>query len=467
MRRRLTVTIVLLVLSALVVTGLGTLLLVVRASRDDTRHDLERQAETVAQATAEVRRQQTVAVLRRVLKLSGASIVAVGPNGAVLGNLPPGLGPADIRPDDLVRGATVSGNRGRLAYAAAASPLRGPRGGLDVVVFTRQVPLARGVGEFLLGSAVVALIVTALAGERLVRRITRPLEHAEAATRQIAAGDLTATVPVPGDADPEVASLARSINSMTESLARARAVERQFLMSVSHDLRTPLTSIRGFAEAIADGAATDTERAAEVIGAESRRLERLVGDLLELAKVEARHFSLDARPVDLADVVANAAEGFRPAANELGLDLDIDVPEALEWLADGDRVAQVVANLVENAMKFAGSYIEVVMHVAGPGTTIVVGDDGPGIDEDELPRVFEPLYQSTRAVGRPVGTGLGLAIVRELVDAMGGQVHAESGPLGGTRVVVALAPVTGRPAAGGGRTPSGSSTSSGGPSSTS
>src|SRR5207248_7955691 len=105
----------------------------------------------------------------------------------------------------------------------------------------------------------------------------------------------------------ELASLARSINTMAATLARSRGLERQFLMSVSHDLRTPLTSIRGFAEAIADGAATDDRRAAEVITAESRRLERLVGDLLDLAKLEARHFSLDIQPVDLADVVATAA----------------------------------------------------------------------------------------------------------------------------------------------------------------
>jgi two-component system sensor histidine kinase BaeS len=209
-------------------------------------------------------------------------------------------------------------------------------------------------------------------------------------------------------------------------------------MSVSHDLRTPLTSIRGFAEAIADGAATDTRRAAEVITAESRRLERLVGDLLELAKLETRHFALDVQPVDLAEVIATAAEGFRPAATDLGIELSVEVPDRFDARADADRLSQVVANLVENAMKYAASYIEVVMQVNGPAVTILVGDDGPGIPVDEIPRVFQPLYQSTRAVGRQVGTGLGLAIVHELVIAMGGTVRAESGPLGGTRVIVSL-----------------------------
>lgn len=450
MRRRLTVTIVLVVLGALVVTGLGTLVLTLYASRQSTQRDLERQAQTIAQATAEVRRQQTVAVLRRVLKLNGAAIVAVGPAGAVVGALPPGLEPADVRPADLLLGATVSGNRGRLAYAAAPSPLLGARGGREVVVFTRTVPWPRGSGLFLLGSGLLALLVAGMVGERLVRRIIRPLQQAEAVTGRLAAGDLSATVPVPSDADPEVASLARSINTMADSLARARAVERQFLMSVSHDLRTPLTSIRGFAEAIADGAADDTERAAEIITAESRRLERLVGDLLELAKLEARHFSLDIQPVDLSDVVSTAAEGFRPAAAALGIELSIDVPDQVDARADADRMAQVVANLVENAMKFASSYIEVVMQRDGPGISLVVGDDGPGIAPDELPHVFQPLYVSTRAIGRRLGSGLGLAIVHELVTAMSGTVRAESGPLGGTRVIVAL----------GGTRASGSSTSS-------
>ncbi|MBV8960569.1 MAG: HAMP domain-containing histidine kinase [Actinobacteria bacterium] len=438
MRKRLTRTLVLVVLGALVVSGLGTLVLSLYASRQATQRDLERQAQTIATATAELRRQQTVAVLRRVLKLNDAAIVAIGPAGAVVGALPPGIRPADVRPADLLQGATVSGNRGRLAYAAAPSPLLGARGGREVVVFTRNVPWPRGGGVFLIGSGLVALLVAAVVGERAVRRIVRPLVQAETATRQVAAGDLSATVPVPSDADPEVASLARSINSMAESLARARGVERQFLMSVSHDLRTPLTSIRGFAEAIADGAADDTERAAEVITAESRRLERLVGDLLELAKLEARHFSLDMAPVDLADVVATAAEGFRPAAADLGIELSVDVPDHVDARADADRVAQVVANLVENALKYAASYIEVVMQRQGGGITITVGDDGPGIAAEELPYVFQPLYQSARAIGRQVGTGLGLAIVHELVTAMSGTVRAESGPLGGTRVIVAL-----------------------------
>src|SRR5205823_14198502 len=157
-----------------------------------------------------------------------------------------------------------------------------------------------------------ALAAAAVLGDQLGRRIARPLQEAEIATRRIAAGDLDASVPVQPGADEELASLARSINTMATTLARSRGLERQFLLSVSHDLRTPLTSIRGFAEAIADGAAPDDRRAAEVIAAESRRLERLVGDLLDLAKLESRQFTFHSRPIDLNEVTADTAEGFRP-----------------------------------------------------------------------------------------------------------------------------------------------------------
>jgi two-component system sensor histidine kinase BaeS len=243
-------------------------------------------------------------------------------------------------------------------------------------------------------------------------------------------------------ADPETASLAHSINTMAASLARLRGMEHQFLLSVSHDLRTPLTSIRGFAEAISDGAATDVPRAAAVIASESRRLERLVGDLLDLAKLEARQFSLDLRPVNLAEVVGDTGEGFRPAADELGLGLEVSVEGAAALVsADPDRLAQVVANLVENALKYASSRVRVGATVSSAQAVVWVDDDGPGIAADDLPHVFERLFMSSRYPARRVGSGLGLAIVAELVHAMGGTVRAES-PLwtaGGTRMIVTVA----------------------------
>jgi signal transduction histidine kinase len=433
MRRRLTATIVAVVAAALVVAGFGTLALIRQAARDEARRDLARQVESIA-AQAEVRDLQ---VFRRALRLEGAVVVGIGPGGGVLGGLPDGVTPRDLDQAELRAGRTLSGVRGRLAWAAA--PIPRPRG-LSAVVLTNRVATGTGrAAAYLLLTGTGALAAAAAAAAALARRITRPLADAEAATRRIAAGDLSVQVPVE-DSEPELASLARSINAMAAALDRSRRAERQFLMSVSHDLRTPLTSIRGFAEAITDGAARDTKRAARVITAESRRLERLVGDLLDLARLDARRFTLDTREVDVADVVVDTAEGFRQTIEAEGLILRLDASSPLPLRADPERLAQVVANLVENALTYARSTIDVRVAPSGPDhVEIAVVDDGPGIPADELPRIFERLYRSDRTTGgRRVGTGLGLAIVAELVELMEGEVAARSEADGGTRLTVLL-----------------------------
>jgi len=215
-------------------------------------------------------------------------------------------------------------------------------------------------------------------------------------------------------------------------------------MSVSHELRTPLTSIRGYSEAVLDGAAEDPVAAAAVISAEARRLERLVQDLLDLARLDADRFSLELRDVDAAEEVRQVVGGFGPRAAELGLDLDLadGSEQPCRVVADSDRLGQIVANLVENAAAFATS--RVVVGVAGDRDRAVVwvDDDGPGIPSDQLTRVFDRHVTSDRAPGKGKGSGLGLAIVRELATAMGATVHAESPllPGGGTRMVLQLRP---------------------------
>jgi two-component system sensor histidine kinase BaeS len=317
---------------------------------------------------------------------------------------------------------------------------------LFVVVLTRRVDTRLPGGLWFLVVTGFALAVAAAAAANLAARLTRPLRDAQAAPRRIAAGDLGARVAVNRDDSEELVGLSQSINTMAESLERSRGLERQFLLSVSHDLRTPLTSIRGYAEALAEARAPDPAQAASVILAESRRLERLVQDLLELARLDARRFTLDVRTTDVGEVVSDTAEGFRPAAEKAGVALAVPAdgqghgPFAN---ADPDRLAQVVANLVENALKYARASIEVGAGDQDDGVEIWVADDGPGIAPDDLPHVFEPFFSSTRTPTREVGTGLGLAIVRELVDAMGGDVRAETATGGGgTRMVVRLRPAS-------------------------
>jgi two-component system sensor histidine kinase BaeS len=445
MRRRLTLATVGVVALALVLSGVGTLLLVRRAARIEVRRDLVRQADELAVAAEDPVTFRSLAAASRALKLEGLSRVTFSRNGAVLdGDLPEGISIDDLRSGALRSGARVSGLHGSLVYAAVGvrPPVgAGARSGRFIaVVLTRRADtgLDRGAGWLLL-SSLVALAVAAAVADRVGRRLVAPVLAAEATTRRIAGGDLDARVDLPDGADAELASLAASINEMASTLGRARGLERQFLLAVSHDLRTPLTSIRGFAEAIADGAATDHARAASVIGAEARRLERLVADLLELAKLDARRFSLDVRAVDVAEVAVVTAEGFRPELEQHGLDLLTDVPPDLpDAIADPDRLSQVVANLVENGLKYASTKVAVSASAGDGAVVLAVEDDGPGIAAEDLGRVFERFATSDRAGARRGGTGLGLAIVAELVHAMGGTVRAGSDGRSGTRMEVRL-----------------------------
>lgn len=452
MRRRFTLAIVGVVAGALVVAGLGTLLLLTVQGRHDARRDVTDLATRIADEGARAHTaNDPVPALRPLSNFlrhtDELTIVRVGPQGRTPDALPGGLTTADLSPPALGRGRSVSGFRGRQAYAAVPFTKSGAR--LAAVV-TRRTSSEGGAALFFLLAGGVALVVAFGVAATLARRITRPLVTVQDASLRIAEGDLTARAPTPRGSYPELSSLTGSVNAMADNLERLRAQERQFLLSVSHDLRTPLTSIRGYAEALADGTATDTTRAAEVIAAEARRLERLVRDLLDLAKLESHRFTLDLRPTDLWEVVGDTAAGFEPAAERLGLQLVAHdrVTSSGEGgttvTADPDRLAQVVANLVENALKYAARQVDVrIGHHDGLGV-ITVDDDGPGIAAEDLPHVFERLWTSTRGPARQVGSGIGLAIVAELVGAMGGAVRAES-PVPedprsrpGTRITVSL-----------------------------
>jgi two-component system sensor histidine kinase BaeS len=255
----------------------------------------------------------------------------------------------------------------------------------------------------------------------------------------MAGGDLAARVPDRGGND-ELARLTRSINDLAVSLERSQRSEREFLLSISHDLRTPLTSIAGWAEALTDGTAVDSAAAGRTILTEAGRLDRLVRDLLDLARLNADAFTLRLVPVDLRDIAAGTAEGLRPELEDLGLTIDVVVPPAPVVVdGDADRLAQVTANLVENAGRHAVRDLRVSVSVDGDEAVLAVDDDGPGIAPEERPRVFERLHADVRPAARPgSGTGLGLAIVRELARAMGGEVEAGESDRGGARLVVRL-----------------------------
>jgi signal transduction histidine kinase len=227
---------------------------------------------------------------------------------------------------------------------------------------------------------------------------------------------------------------------MVEQLDASRDAERAFLLSVSHELKTPLTAIRGYAEGLGEGA-FEAGEAARVIATESGRLERLVRDLLDLARMNRAEFSVRSETVDLAEIAREAARRHEPTARELGVELRAVAGEA--WVTgDADRTLQIASNLVENALREtpAGGTVS----VEADGARLVVSDTGPGIPEQDLPHAFERFYLYDK-IGRDrlIGSGLGLAIVRQLTTAMGGTVGVESSAAGTIFTVTLRAQVGG------------------------
>jgi two-component system OmpR family sensor kinase len=280
-------------------------------------------------------------------------------------------------------------------------------------------------------------LLAALLAVVLARRLTRPITALAAATRRLADGHGDVRVPVEGH--DELAGLAQSFNAMSEQLTQAREAQGSFLASVGHELRTPLTSVRGYAEALADGAITPREGGA-VIAAEARRLERLVSDLMDLARVGRAGFSVAREPVDLAAVTDAALTRHRVAAERLGVSLVDRGERGARGVGDFGRLLQATSNLIENALRLTP--VGGTVWIAATPGRITVGDTGPGLAPDDLPRAFERFYLHDRYRADPeraVGSGLGLAIVAELVAAMGGSVSAANRSGGGARFTIALA----------------------------
>ena len=344
------------------------------------------------------------------------------------------IGPRELQL--LTDGKQLTGTTGNRAYVAVRSST--DNGEVQALVLVTDIAGdARQAVRVIVLAAAAALLFAVIAAAIVARRLARPLVAATGAYQRIAAGDLSVRV---GDRDrasqrnDEIGELMRSLDIMAEALDRAQKQEQQFLLSVSHDLRTPLTSIRGFAEAISEGTAPDQQRAAAIIASEARRLERLVGDLLTLARLEAQRFSLDSKRTDLTDLVADTADGFLPQAERHGLALELDAEDDIWAVIDPERMAQVVANLIDNAMKFARSRVTVSIRRATGGDAVIlqIADDGPGIATEDLPHIFERLFTSDRMPTRKIGTGLGLAIVRELLELMSATIETTTSPAGTT-----------------------------------
>ncbi len=336
---------------------------------------------------------------------------------------------------------TPPGDRRR--YLAVARPLRlsnkGPAFG-DLIVATpkteltrRWVPLLKRLAAASLGGILVAWLLAWY----LSRRITRPLLALSDATDEISRGHYDVDVPdVPRGG--EVGHLAQRFREMAARLGEAEQRERNFLMSVSHELRTPLTAIRGHVDALREGVAADPAvRAAslDMIASETTRLERLVGDVLDLAKLEAHRFTLLTEEVDMERLCEQAYAAFGEEARRRGIEYEKRFEASPTIVSDGDRVLQIISNLLSNAFRWTpdGGKVELELATSNGRVSVAVDDNGPGVPPDERERIFRPFWSRDDS-----GTGLGLAIAHELAAALGGSIELETAAGKGSRFELVL-----------------------------
>ncbi|NTW28770.1 MAG: HAMP domain-containing protein [Coriobacteriia bacterium] len=299
-----------------------------------------------------------------------------------------------------------------------------------------------------LAGTLAAIVVVALPlGRAVARSVTSPLERLGAVATSFASGGHSSRADATGPR--EVRIIAEAFNRMAGEVDvvvnELKAEERrktQFVSDVSHELRTPLTAIRGAAETLLDGDVEpeDQQRFLTTIALEAERLGRLANDLLTLQRIEGATGELPLRQVDLRLAADRAAAMLEPLLEDREVTLTVNGRAPLV-LGDVDRLQQVVLNLVDNASRIVGEggHVQVELSAEGDLAVLSVIDDGPGIDESDLPRLFDRFYRADSSRTRQSGgSGLGLAIVRAIVSAHGGHIEAENTPNGGAKLTVKL-----------------------------
>ena len=294
----------------------------------------------------------------------------------------------------------------------------------------------------LLRAGGVALVLSILLSLLIGRSVTAPLRKVADAARSIAQGKMETRAPVTGTR--EARALARSFNEMADRVEQAQQSQQDLVANVSHELKTPLTSIQGFSQALLDGTASTpeaTQRAARVINEEAERMRRMVDELLTLARFDADEMEIAKERVDLFPILRHSVEKLTPQAMEGEVELVWDASQELFVVGDADRLEQVFTNLLDNAVAHtpAGGRVTIEGDHVEDGTVEVrVTDTGEGIPPEELPRIFERFYRVDKARVHDRGVGLGLAITKEIVEAHGGSISVESVVGLGSQFIVRL-----------------------------
>ena len=319
---------------------------------------------------------------------------------------------------------------------------------VGAMLFDRQPPpipnnpedvfIAR-VRQALFYGALGATLAALLIGVLLARTITRPIHELTEAIHHMADGELGHQVRARGK--DEIGELGRSFNRMSSDLALSIQLRRQMTADIAHDLRTPLSVILGYTEALSEGKLHGSEQMYSVIYGEALQLQHLIDDLRTLSLADAGELSLNLQPTAPADLLERAAAAHQVHAQEQGVSLLTDVPDDLPLvLVDPDRLAQVLDNLISNALRYTpeGGRIELMAHQSSDGVNLLVGDNGAGIDPQDLPYIFERFYRADSSRQENGESGLGLPIAKSIVDAHGGTIAVSSEPGLGSMFMISL-----------------------------
>ncbi len=291
-------------------------------------------------------------------------------------------------------------------------------------------------------AGLVALVAAMILAFWITGWVVAPLQHISKGAHAITAGDYQ---PIPVDGPTEVKELGQAFNNMSRRIQSSQKSQRDFVANVSHELKTPLTSIQGFAQAILDGTANTPEalkQAGTIIFNEASRMSRLVIDLLDLARLDSGIADLERAPLDMAAILNNIVDKMTPQAGQAQVNLASIISAIPPFIGDADRLSQVFTNLVDNAIKYtpAGGQVTVKAGQTDGKIEVSVSDSGAGISPEDLPHIFERFYQTdkSRRGGSGHGVGLGLAIAREIVLAHQGSIDVTSSPGHGSNFVIKL-----------------------------
>ena len=353
-------------------------------------------------------------IVRRIAQDTGGVVRVVDSSGATLaqgGHLPP-----DAETDTL--------------STELAADVGG--GALEIEVPTPGAPFLRAFNGALLITGAVAVVAMLAAAALAANRLTRPLREVAGAARRLGHGDLTARAR--GGADAESAELATAFNGMAERLERSEALRRRAASDLAHDLATPATVLESQVQAMVDGVVPADAAQLEKARVAAAGLSSLIGQLSELTQAEAAPLQRNPEPVDLAALAREIVDANEGLLREHGVTATVEADSAVSVIVDRAQVARALRNVLTNAVSHSprGGMVRISLD-AGPPVAMRVSDEGPGIDDADLPFVFERFYRADRSRGRLPGSGIGLTVARELLAANGGSVEVEStGPAGTT-----------------------------------